>query len=632
MKKRFFSILLSLAMMVTMMPGMVVFADQPAVTYLKADGTSETITDYQIMPECSGEAATEISSGTYVVNSSNMEETASPLKILGDTRIIIKKGCTLYINGINLNGNKLDVFEENNSTIFAERGFIHIYGSYHSSAIFNGEFILNSGGCFMLGGATFNPRVAMDTLSADSKLTVNNGYVEIAGISQWLDEESENIATDTIAGRVGTGNGITINNCIDFKAWGGIKYQEGAYEGEPEKEYYEKAFLSSDASKFTLNGEYEIVGFNYNISTKQLDDGIMINQNDFTSQLHLYNMINIAPKWNGGGTGGGGGAGGSGETAPEVNAPSVDVTDAVLVKTENGKATASVDVTSVMDDLIKTATDGKTKEITINAKTSANVDKVDVTIPADAFAQLAKIDSLNDAVISTGVCDFTIDKQALAEIAKQSPAGSKLTIEAVESPTSNKLQTVYELKITAGNKKISSFNGGQIMVTVDVPSELKGKPATCLYKNEKGVYSGVTITKWSGDNAKLSFVTQHFSKYIVMSEDEATKLLVKQAKPKQKSIKALKGKKIAVSFKKLSIGNVSADAVKYTVQRSTSKKFKKAVKNFTVKSNKSVIKYTDSKKLKKGTKYYYRVRATVLLSNGSKVNSKWSTAKSAKCK
>lgn len=627
MKKRFFSILLSLAMMVTMMPSMVVFADQ-AVTYLKADGTTASITDYQVLPECSGEATKTIAAGTYVVNQTNDRDTASQLKINGNATIIIKESYSLFLKGLDLNGYTLKVFAGRTSSGSIYE--LNIYGR-HSSAIYSdtGTLEINSGNCYLQGGCTEQLTYAYDTISGDSKIVVNNGRLGLGGCAAAS-------GTTAIAKHVGIGGGITINNCVSFLAHGGMKHTIGTAPEIPDFSEVKTAFISTDVGKVTLNGEYNISGSNYNISTQQDGENIPILQSNFNTQMHLYNNIFITPKSDsgtgGGGTGGGGGAGGSGDTAPEANAPSVDVTGAVLVKTENGKKEASVDVSSAVNTLLKNATESKAKEITINAKTSANVDKVDVTIPADAFAQLAKIDSLNDAVISTGVCDFTIDKQALAEIAKQAPAGSKLTIEAVESPTSNKLQTVYELKITAGNKKIRSFNGGQIMVTVDVPSELKGQPATCLYKNENGIYSSTFVSKWSSDSAKLSFVTQHFSKYIVMSVDEATKLLVKQAKPKQKSIKALKGKKIAVSFKKLSIGNVSADAVKYTVQRSTSKKFKKAVKNFTVKSSKSVIKYTDSKKLKKGTKYYYRVRATVLLSNGSKVNSKWSTAKSAKCK
>lgn len=327
----------------------------------------------------------------------------------------------------------------------------------------------------------------------------------------------------------------------------------------------------------------------------------------------------------GGGSGGGGG-GGSDQTTPTNN---VDVNGSVT--TENGEKVANADVSSKVDELIKNVTTTKAKEVAINVKSSQDVDKVNVTLPADAFAKLAEA-GVENAVITTNVCDFAIDKTALREIAAQAPEGAKLTLEAVESPSSNELQTVYDLRILAGTKEISKFNGGQVTVTVDVPAKLKGQAATCLYKSDKGVYEPVTVVPRTLSNSKLSFVTQHFSTYVVMSELNGGSILVKQAKPSQ-SVKAKKNKKISVSFKNLSFGNLVADdSVKYTVQRSTNKNFKKSVKSKTLKGTSSTVKYTDSKKLKKGTKYYYRVRGTAVLSDGSKVNSKWSSVKSAKCK
>jgi hypothetical protein len=85
------------------------------------------------------------------------------------------------------------------------------------------------------------------------------------------------------------------------------------------------------------------------------------------------------------------------------------------------------------------------------------------------------------------------------------------------------------------------------------------------------------------------------------------------AKVSSLKVKNNKSKKLSVTFKKIS-------GAKYEVQYSTDKKFKKSKKK-TVSTNKATL-----SKLKKGKKYYVRVRA-YKTSNGKKVYGKWSAVK-----
>ena len=87
---------------------------------------------------------------------------------------------------------------------------------------------------------------------------------------------------------------------------------------------------------------------------------------------------------------------------------------------------------------------------------------------------------------------------------------------------------------------------------------------------------------------------------------------------------AKKNGSIKLSWKKIS--DISVD--RYVIYRS-SKKNSGYKKIATVKSNKKT--YTDSKKLKKGKKYYYKIKAYKKV-EGKKIYTQYSAIKSAKCK
>ncbi len=92
-------------------------------------------------------------------------------------------------------------------------------------------------------------------------------------------------------------------------------------------------------------------------------------------------------------------------------------------------------------------------------------------------------------------------------------------------------------------------------------------------------------------------------------------------------------KKIKMSIKAVSIGENKI--TEYQIYRSTNKNFKKGLKKYIVKLtdvSKSTLSYTDTKSLKKGTKYFYKVRGVVAGSNGKPVYTKWSGNKSIKSK
>lgn len=116
-------------------------------------------------------------------------------------------------------------------------------------------------------------------------------------------------------------------------------------------------------------------------------------------------------------------------------------------------------------------------------------------------------------------------------------------------------------------------------------------------------------------------------------QSQRDKEIVSIVKVVQNKLKAYKGKKIRVSFKRVSWGKALDKKISdYQVYRSTkkTKSFKK-VATLTKKTSKT-IKYYNKKGLKRGKKYYYKVRGRIKLANGKYAYTKWSSVRSVRCK
>lgn len=85
---------------------------------------------------------------------------------------------------------------------------------------------------------------------------------------------------------------------------------------------------------------------------------------------------------------------------------------------------------------------------------------------------------------------------------------------------------------------------------------------------------------------------------------------------------------ILVNFEKaelIAADDATVASVKYTVKRATNSKFTKNVKTYTKKSGESdKVTFVNSKNLKKGKRYYYKIRGAVTFTDGTVVHTKWS--------
>ncbi|MBQ0041222.1 MAG: hypothetical protein KBS56_04265 [Clostridiales bacterium] len=326
---------------------------------------------------------------------------------------------------------------------------------------------------------------------------------------------------------------------------------------------------------------------------------------------------------------------------------SIDVSKEVEVKKdESGVVEAKAEVSEkVAESIVEAAKANKSEEVVIAAvaetKSTETVTKAEVALPVKAIEELAKVETVQNVVIQTNVAEIALDKKTAEEIAKQAPEGATIIVEAVREDEKSKevAQDVYELKIIAvqsGTKtEIGDFKGGKVTVKVDIPEGLTGKKVACLYRDDNGKYTRRAVTKQDDVNGFFSFTTNHFSDYIVTEESTAQKMLVNQTAEKQKKLKAYANGKIKVSFDKVTYDTELGKRVQtYQIYRSTKKNsgFKKVGTVTNKKKSTKTITFTNAKKLKKGKKYYYKVRGRVQLANGKYAYTQWSNVRYAKCK
>lgn len=154
---------------------------------------------------------------------------------------------------------------------------------------------------------------------------------------------------------------------------------------------------------------------------------------------------------------------------------------------------------------------------------------------------------------------------------------------------------------TTGNGKLTYTTGDRKVATVSASGKvtIKGCGTT-------------TITIKASETAKYK-----------ATEKQVT-ITVKPKKVTLSSAKATKSKTITVKWKK------DTKATGYTLQYSTDKKFKKNVKNVTIKNNKTTTKKIT--KLKTGKTYYVRLRAYKTDSKGEKLYGQYSGVKKVKIK
>ena len=294
----------------------------------------------------------------------------------------------------------------------------------------------------------------------------------------------------------------------------------------------------------------------------------------------------------------------------------------------DGKAEATVDQTTADKIVDKAVANGST-EITIDATTSAGkADAAEVKLPAETVSQLVeKTDA--DIIVKTDAAEVKLDQEAAKAITETASAGTVSII--VEKTKDESAEMRFELKVVTENGAVSDLKGGTAAVTVKLNDSLKDKELVCVYIDENGRYYKV---KGEKDVLKgiFTFFTDHFSTYAIMEAEAAEQIIEEQTNARLKA--GVENTTIKLYYNKKEIGkgwiklrykkSYGYKVDNYEIFRSAKKKTNFGDEAwFVTKTNKTKGFYKNSKSVKKGTRYYYKMRGVREIA-GETVYTQWS--------
>lgn len=306
------------------------------------------------------------------------------------------------------------------------------------------------------------------------------------------------------------------------------------------------------------------------------------------------------------------------------------------VKISGNTATAAVTDENAKE-LVKQAKENKSAEIIINVSATDTKDAETVNLEFDkkTVESIVK-DTEATVTVKTPAGEINLDKETLKQIAGEAE-GNKISIEITKVSKPEEAQKslvgangqIFKLAVKSGNKVISDFTG-TVTVRLAVPAALKDKNIAAVHIKDGALekLEGRRITQ--NKIEFYEFKTPHFSEFALVDTAEVkldsddkndsadkAKSLIKELKLKAVSSKTAK-KNVKVTVKMNSKNNTLIKELSdmgYTVKYRYYRSVKKASKYTAIKTKTSKT-YINTKG-KRGSKYYYKVRAVVY--DGDKV-------------
>ena len=303
------------------------------------------------------------------------------------------------------------------------------------------------------------------------------------------------------------------------------------------------------------------------------------------------------------------------------------------VKASGNTATATVTDKNA-EELLKQAKENKSAEIVINVSSSDAKDAETVKLELDKKTVESIVNDTEATVtVKTPAGEINLDKETLKQIAGEAE-GNTIVIEITKVSEPEEAQKslvgangqIFKLAVKSGNKVISKFKG-TVTVRLAVPAALKDKNIAAVH------IEGSALEKLEGRRITQNkvefyeFKTDHFSEFALVDTTEVkvdgddnadsaenidkAKSLIKELKLRAVSSRTAK-KNVKVTVKMSSKDNALIKELSdmgFTVKYKYYRSVKKASKYTAVKT-KSGKTYINTKG-RKGTKYYYKVRAVV---------------------
>lgn len=194
----------------------------------------------------------------------------------------------------------------------------------------------------------------------------------------------------------------------------------------------------------------------------------------------------------------------------------------VPTKVVNNEASSKISEGQIKDAIEQAKKAKDLSIITIKAETNEAVTKSTVTIPKISLIDISGVGM--DLNIKTALGIVSLPEKVLNEVSKQSQGGSiEIALENMAYDKLNNYQksitdgcVVYDISIISAGKKISSFGGQKIIISL--PYNLKEgqskEKVSVWYMNDKAELEKVNCT-YDEETGHASFNTDHLSYYVI---------------------------------------------------------------------------------------------------------------------
>ena len=319
-------------------------------------------------------------------------------------------------------------------------------------------------------------------------------------------------------------------------------------------------------------------------------------------------------------------SGNSRDYVTNVNTDDAKTTVANIIPRNNGKLNIS---DAVLKEIFSKATANSSTKVVIRVhhKYTNSSSVYQINLSQDMIDNLIK-DNKYELVINTGQGEFTLNAEILKTMSAKAADGISVTSRELDQSEMTKKQkaacgeygSIIQLIATDSKGEIIWSGDGAHTAAVEIPDKLAGKDVKILVIDKYGLYRelGSSIVEQNGKKY-LSFSSDGAARYIITDSDNAVSLFDKQDARLKKLEKGVKKTKLKLNVSVTSKGNMKLTWKKskgynvdyYQVYRAVKKKGfgKKAF----YQNSSDIRKYINTKNLKQGKRYYYKVRGVRLV-------------------